>query len=155
MIRFKHILVPTDFSPAAKQALDYAISLALEHEAQLILLHVIEDISFNAPFTLTSYPVTLKYHEGMEQSVKEALRRTIDPQLRRQMAVEDLLVRGKPFVEIVRVARDKDVDLMVLSTHSHPGPKHSHLGPTADHVIRLSPCPVLLVRPVDFEFVAP
>ena len=47
MIKFKRILFPTDFSPAADHALDYAISLALEHESNLIIVHVIEDIGFN------------------------------------------------------------------------------------------------------------
>ena len=60
MIKFRRILFPTDFSPSALHALDYAISLALEHESSIFLVHVIEDIGFNSPFTLSSFPTTLE-----------------------------------------------------------------------------------------------
>jgi glycine betaine transporter len=155
MIKFKRILFPTDFSPAAAHALDYAISLALEHEAKIFLLHVVEDIGFNSPFTLSSYPSSVEYHHGIEGKVKEELARVISPQLKRQIPVEELVTNGKPFVEIVRAAREKGADLIVIPTHSHPGLKHTHLGSTAERVARLSPCPVLVIRHPDFEFVKP
>ena len=56
-------LTNKDFSAAALHALDYAISLALELESTIFLVHVIEDISFNASFTLSSFPTTLEYHQ--------------------------------------------------------------------------------------------
>lgn len=155
MIKFKHILFPTDFSPAAAHALDYAISLALEHEGRIFLMHVIEDIGFNAPFTLSAYPATVDYHHGMEEKIGEELDKVISPQLKRQIQVENVVARGTPFVEITRAAREKGADLIVIPTHSQPGRKHSHLGPTADRVVGLSPCPVLVIRHPDFEFVKP
>ncbi len=155
MIRFKRILFPTDFSSAAVHALDYAISLALEHEATLFLVHVIEEIGFNSPFTLSSFPSTLEYHHGMEERVKIELQKTISPQMKRQIEVQECLARGKPFVEIVRLAKEKKADLIVIPTHCKPGPKHTHLGSTSERVVRLAPCPVLVVRHPDFEFVMP
>ena len=113
MIKFKRILFPTDFSPAATHALDFAISLALEHEASIFLVHVIEEIGFNSPFTLTSFPTTVEYHHGIEEEVKRELQKVISPQLKRQIPVEEILVRGKPFVEIIRVAKDKKADLKI------------------------------------------
>lgn len=155
MIKFKRILFPTDFSPAAAHALDYAISLALEHEASLFLVHVIEDISFNSPFSLTSFPTTLEYQHGLDEQAKRELHKVVSPQLRRQIEVEDLLARGKPFVEIVRLAKEKSADLIVIPTHCKPGPKHTHLGSTSERVVRMSPCPVLVVRHPDYQFVMP
>ena len=155
MIKFKRILFPTDFSPAATHALDFAISLALEHEASIFLVHVIEEIGFNSPFTLTSFPTTVEYHHGIEEEVKRELQKVISPQLKRQIPVEEILVRGKPFVEIIRLARDKKADLIVIPTHCKPGPKHTHLGSTSERVVRLSPCPVLVIRHPEFEFVTP
>jgi nucleotide-binding universal stress UspA family protein len=155
VIKFKRILFATDFSPASAHALDYAISLALEHEAKIVLIHVVEDIGFNAPFTLSSYPATVEYHHGMEEKIKEELQKVIAPQLKRQMQVEEVITKGTPFVEIIRAARDKEADLIVIPTHSHPGRKHSHLGPTAERVVSLSPCPVLVIRHPDFEYVKP
>ena len=155
MIKFKRILFPTDFSPAATHALDFAISLALEHEASIFLVHVIEEIGFNSPFTLTSFPTSLEYHHGMEEEVKRELQKVISPQLKRQIPVEEILVRGKPFVEIIRVAKDKKADLIVIPTHCKPGPKHTHLGSTSERVVRLAPCPVLVIRHPEFQFVTP
>ena len=155
MIKFKRILFPTDFSPAAQHALDYAISLALEHEAQILLVHVIEDIGFNTAFTLISFPTTVEYHHGLEEKVRGELSKVISPQLKRQIPVEEILLQGKPFVEIVRVAKEKKADLIVIPTHCKPGPKHTHLGSTAERVVRLAPCPVLVIRHPEYEFVMP
>jgi nucleotide-binding universal stress UspA family protein len=149
MIKFKRILFPTDFSPAAVHALDYAISLALEHEATLVLLHVIEDIGFASPFTLSSFPVNLEYQHGMEGQAKVELRKAVAAQLKRQLEIQERLAQGKPFVEIVRIAKEEAVDLIVIPTRSKPDPKHTHLGSTSEHVVRLAPCPVLVVRHPD------
>jgi nucleotide-binding universal stress UspA family protein len=155
MIKFKRILFPTDFSPAATHALDFAISLALQHEAVLFLVHVIEDIGFNSPFSLTSFPTTLEYQHGLEERAKSELQKVVPVQLRHQLEVKDQLANGKPFVEIVRLAKEDKADLIVISTHSKPGPKHTHLGSTSEHVLRSSPCAVLVVRHPDYQFVSP
>lgn len=154
MIKFKRILFPTDFSPAANHALDYAISLALEHEATLILVHVVEDIDFNSPFTLGSAPARMDYRVGIESKLKEEMHNVVSAQLKRQVNVDEVLAWGRPFVEIVRVSKDKGVDLIVIPTHSKPGPKHTHLGSTSARVVSLSNCPVLVVRHPDYEFVS-
>jgi nucleotide-binding universal stress UspA family protein len=149
MIKFKRILFPTDFSPAAVHALDYAISLALEHEATLVLVHVIEDIGFASPFTLSSFPMNLEYQHGLEEQARGELHKAVAAQLRRQLEVEERLPQGKPFVEILRIAKEDAVDLIVIPTRSKPDPKHTHLGGTAEHVVRLAPCPVLVIRHPD------
>jgi nucleotide-binding universal stress UspA family protein len=58
-------------------------------------------------------------------------------------------VRGRPFEEICRLARALGIDLIVTSTRGNTGLKHLALGSTAERVVRYSPCPVLVVRPVD------
>jgi nucleotide-binding universal stress UspA family protein len=153
MIKFKRILFPTDFSPAAVHALDYAISLALEHEATLVLVHVIEDIGFASPFTLSSSPMNLEYQHGMEEKARATLQKAVAAQLKRQLEVQERLAQGKPFVEIVRIAKEEAVDLIVIPTRSKPDPKHTHLGSTAEHVVRLAPCPVLVVRHPDDQVI--
>jgi nucleotide-binding universal stress UspA family protein len=155
MIKFRRILFPTDFSPPAKHALDYAISLALEHEAKLFVLHVVEDIGFSSPFTLSSFPATLEYQQGQEAIARAELEKVVSSQLKRQLQVEEMLVRGKPYVEITKAAKEKHVDLVVIATHGKPDPKHVHLGSTAERVVRLALCPVLVIRDPDNVAVMP
>jgi nucleotide-binding universal stress UspA family protein len=60
-------------------------------------------------------------------------------------------LKGRPFEEICRLARDRSIDLIVTSTRGYTGLKHLALGSTAERVVRHSPCPVLVVRPVDLK----
>ena len=65
------------------------------------------------------------------------------------------VAEGLPFTEILRVAREKDIDLIVMGTHGHTGLAHVFLGSVADKVVRRAPCPVLTVRHPEHEFVHP
>ena len=60
-----------------------------------------------------------------------------------------------PFTEIIRFAKDKDIDLIVMGTHGHTGLAHVLLGSVAEKVVRKAPCPVLTVRHPEHEFVHP
>jgi nucleotide-binding universal stress UspA family protein len=64
-----------------------------------------------------------------------------------------LLRTGQPHTEIVEAARELGADLIVLSTHGHTGLTHALLGSTAEKVVRHAPCPVLVVREKEHEFV--
>ncbi len=61
--------------------------------------------------------------------------------------------KGRPFDEICRLARDLSIDLIIIATRGNTGVKHLVLGSTAERVVRYSPCPVLVVREKDYEFV--
>jgi nucleotide-binding universal stress UspA family protein len=65
------------------------------------------------------------------------------------------LRKGSPFLEIVRYAKDKNIDLIVLGTHGRSGLSHVLLGSVAERVVRKAPCPVLTVRHPEHEFVMP
>jgi Universal stress protein family len=61
---------------------------------------------------------------------------------------------GRPFHEIVTLAEALHIDLIIVATHGHTGLKHVFLGSTAERVIRHAPCPVLVVREKEREFVS-
>ena len=65
------------------------------------------------------------------------------------------VLMGHPFVEIIRYAREQDVDCIVLGTHGRSGLSHLLLGSVAERVVRKAPCPVLTVRHPEHEFVMP
>jgi len=152
LLGIKSILVPTDFSAPSKKALDYAVPFAEQFGAKLTLLHVVEPVA--TPDFANSFPLMMENDKVMaackahlQSLVKQ---KAIDPKL-----VEKTLVRqGRSFHEIVDAARTLKMDLIIISTHGYTGLKHALLGSTAERVVRHAPCPVLVVRECEREFVA-
>ena len=68
---------------------------------------------------------------------------------------ETVIRQGEPFLEVIRFAKEQDVDLIVIGTHGRSGFEHIVFGSTAEKVVRKAPCPVLSVRPEQREFVMP
>ena len=68
--------------------------------------------------------------------------------------IETLQRLGTPYEEIVKVAEAVEVDLIVIATYGYTGLKHFLLGSTAERVVRLAPCPVLIVREQERDFVS-
>jgi nucleotide-binding universal stress UspA family protein len=140
----QHILVPTDFSPAAAQALEYAIALATRLQARVTLLHVLAPVFWGTGDVPAAPPPT--YMEEIEaaahQEIEDALTRVRAAGLEGQA----LVGYGPPFERIITTARDNGVDLIVMGTHGRTGLPHLLLGSVAERVLRLAPCPVLVTR---------
>ena len=66
-----------------------------------------------------------------------------------------LTATGKPFLEIIRIAKRENMDLIVMGTHGRTGLPHMLIGSTAEKVVRMAPCPVLTVQQPKHEFVMP
>jgi universal stress protein A len=141
-----HVLVPTDFSVSAEQALDYAIRLAKTLNARLMLLHVIQPVPMAGVDMGVALPATYL------QEVEEAVQGSMEDALARVTAAgltgERVVLYGVPFQEIVETAKARQVDLIVMGTHGRTGLMHVLLGSVAERVVRLAPCSVLVVRPV-------
>jgi nucleotide-binding universal stress UspA family protein len=142
-LKIETILVPLDFSPASLGALDYAVWLAKQFRAAIHLVHVYP------PDEASSVPgaahLLLQSAEAIERLNEEltGVHRKHVPTFR----PENCHIRGgRPYEEIVRVAREIGADLIVLSTRGHSGLKHLLLGSTAERVVRNAPCPVLVAR---------
>lgn len=153
-MQIKNILFPTDFSQGARAAMDYAISLARDYKARLILLYVIQDISIAEWYIPSSLSVT-DLVEDMQKSARKEMDKWAAEASAKVKDVEKMVVRGVPFVEIIKTAKDKDVDMIVIGTHGRTGIDHMLFGSTAEKVVRKSPCPVLTVRIAGKEFTMP
>lgn len=153
-MQIKTILFPTDFSQGARAAMDHALSLARDYRAKLVLLYVIQDISIAEWYIPSSLSVT-DLVEDMEKSAwKEMDKWGAEAQASTEN-VEKMVVRGVPFVEIIRTAKDRNADLIVIGTHGRTGIDHMLFGSTAEKVVRKSPCPVLTVRIAGKGFTMP
>jgi len=141
-LKFKSILVPTDFSPASKNALNFAEGLARQFNGQITLLHVIEPVPM-ADFG--AYPVALT-HDQLLKETRKTLGDFSHHELAENLLKETRVLVGRPFQEIADAARSLKVDLIVIGTHGHSGFARAILGSTAERVVRYAPCPVLTVR---------
>ena len=154
MIRLKKIMVPTDFSEPSESALKYARAFAEQFGATLHLLHVVEDPFLYAP-TSEGYVIPPHLHEEMETAARDRLNSSLSPAEREKFQAQLVLKHGSPFVEVVRYAREQDIDLIVMGTHGRGPIAHMLMGSVAEKVVRKAPCPVLTVRHPEHEFVMP
>jgi nucleotide-binding universal stress UspA family protein len=143
----KKILVPVDFSLHSEQALKVAASMARGSAGTLLVIHVEE-----AP---AAYGMVEFYYGSPDDADEQWLERALQEQLRGLIS-DDLgvtcqtrLLSGSPAEEIVRVATEEQVDLVVMTTHGHTGLRHLLMGSVAEHVVRGAPCPVLTLRVKD------
>jgi universal stress protein A len=148
----KRILVPIDFSGGSKKALQYAVHFAKEMNARIILLHVLKQGSGT-----DREPNPLYYHPLLDKPLQaEAARRLkawaeefvpggIETQIQTRSGAEAL--------EIVNEAKNLAAGLMIISTHGRTGRAHALAGSLAENLVQLAPCPVLVVREHEHDFI--
>lgn len=151
MISIKRILVPTDFSEHSLQAITYACELARRFAAELHLLHVAVPLAMPMPYMGTVSDEVF----DPEKSARKALAELEHPGFETLSPVERIVRTGTPFVEIVRHAKENDIDLIVMGTHGRTGLVHALIGSVAEKVVRKASCPVLTVRPEGHQFIMP
>jgi nucleotide-binding universal stress UspA family protein len=153
-MQLKTILFPTDFSQGARAAMDHAISLAQDYKARLILLYVIQDISIAEWYIPSSLSMT-DLVEDMQKSATKEMDKWEAEVSAKVKNVEKMIVRGVPFVEIIKTSKARNADLIVIGTHGRTGIDHMLFGSTAEKVVRKAACPVLTVRIAGKEFTMP
>ena len=153
MPKFQRILLATDFSDPSSCATELAIHMAKTFGASLDVLHVLESEIPLMTDGLAYLPPN--FYEEMEKRAAEQLEAVIPREDRDKLAVTLALRKGAPFLEIIRYARERNADLIVLGTHGRGAVAHVLLGNVAERVVRKAPCPVLTVRHPRHEFVMP
>lgn len=154
VIKIRRILFPTDFSPYSIGVLGFAVDFALKFKASLVIHHVVEDLPLTQHPTVSIHSVD-EILDAAEKRARKKLREKFEKMIRRRVPVSYLVTRGTPFLEIIRVAKKKKADLILLATHGRTGLSHILMGSTAERVVRKSFCPVLTVRPQKHRFRMP
>jgi nucleotide-binding universal stress UspA family protein len=141
----KRILVATDFSEYSKVALDICLGASKCMKTKLYVLHTIEKFPHDYVHLLSGTT-----HSNMKQKLEEEAMNKIKAMLPEELlGSEDIvpIVRfGKPFLEIIKVAKEKDVDLMAIGTHGRAGVDRVILGSVAERVVRKAGCTVMVIR---------
>ncbi|MEN2986663.1 MAG: universal stress protein [Thermodesulfovibrionaceae bacterium] len=143
-MKINKILLPTDFSDESLYALSYAVDLAKLFNAKLYLFHVIYDIE-KASNLHIPHPSITELYKDLEQHALRNLN-SFGVDLREDLKdVEAVVKRGIPYEEIIKFAKDKDIDLIIIGTLPRSGVERFFVGSTTQRVIRNAPCPVLVV----------
>jgi len=151
MISLKSILVPVDFTEPSLNALKYARALAGAFGSQVHVFHAIEDPAVYA-WEVYSPPLV---REDLEKNALSQLQQLLTAEEKKQFQAEFTVRIGAPFVEIIRFAKEKNTDLIIMGTHGRGAIAHLLLGSVAERVVRKAPCPVMTVRHPEHEFVLP
>jgi len=144
-VEWKRILCPVDFSETARVAMETAIELASKFDAEIVLVH--------------AYPIPgYTFPDGSAVASSRMLQELSDEAGRHLEEWRDLAVKagakrvtvetavGDPAGEIVRIAEEAKVGLVVMGTHGRTGIEHALMGSIAERVVRRAKCPVLTVR---------
>jgi nucleotide-binding universal stress UspA family protein len=128
------ILFCTDFSSNSEQALNHAISAAREYDAELILLHVLEEI-----------PSAAKREQAIEAAAKQ-LEQMIPAEARNTIKTKLVLRIGKPYQQIIEFAKEAHIDMLAMGVRGRSALDQAVFGSTTYRVIQLGLCPVLVVN---------
>jgi nucleotide-binding universal stress UspA family protein len=143
---YERILIPTDGSECADSAVDHAIDIATQYDAELHVLSVVDtrDMSHSAP-AISPQQVEQTLRERAESVVESVAERAADAGVETVTAVEP----GVPDDVVVEYAADHDCDLVVMGTHGRTGLQRYLLGSVTERTVRRSSVPVLTVRGTD------
>ena len=146
MFKIHTILCPVDFSDASRKAVRYAHEFAVNMNASMFLIHVI-DIPVE---TLVS---NMQLEEELEKSAQANLNTLKNELLAEGLAVESSFEIGNPADVILEKAAKLDVNLIIMGSHGKKGLSRLILGSIAESVVRKADCPVLIVKSNEKEFI--
>jgi nucleotide-binding universal stress UspA family protein len=153
MFPFQNVLFPTDFSEHAHAALKYAAAFAREGAGRVVLFSVQEG---SVPANLLTLPQRVLEEPDSEwlKNLRRDVEAVLADPLLAGLEVETRISEGDPAREIADAARALDLDLITVATHGRGRLSHALFGSTAEEIVTESPCPVLVVRPPQRDFVS-
>ncbi len=141
-LKYNSVLVPSDFSDLAHNAIDTALSLTGD-TSRLTVIHVAPPLN-----TLSVGDPAVAWQAVNDETRSEHLRHEFDRQFRDEKynGLTFVVVFGNPADEITRYAEANKVDFIVLPSHGRTGLTRLMIGSVAERVVRLAHCPVLVLR---------
>lgn len=137
----KTILVPTDFSPCAEHAVDYACALAAKFGSMVVLVNAVGPTPSEVKVALSDAMI-----ESLVGAHQAALDKLADPRRALAAFATPLVRTGDPRDVILEAAKSTNADLIVMGTHGRRGLSRLVMGSVAEDIVRNAPCPVLTVR---------
>jgi nucleotide-binding universal stress UspA family protein len=162
-MKLTKILAPTDFSNCSGFSMEWAAYLAHMTKAELLLLHVVSEEEGKIVREILGDGAVAQIAMGTRADVLEERRRkmrgqyeaAISRHIQQELKVREMVRIGIPFLEIVRVAKEEEVDMIILGTHGRTGLSHVLIGSVAEKVVHHAHCPVLTIKHPQYQFVSP
>lgn len=146
MIEFKKILFPCDFTDANRKIVPYVLSTAEKYGAQLYVFHAVDDLE-----GWGGVYMPYSHREDIIRQAMEQAEKLMDDLCKEQLdAYPNLvkrLVSGDPARQILQMAKDENIDLIVVGTHGRGGLEHFIFGSVAEKVVKQAPVPVMVINP--------
>jgi nucleotide-binding universal stress UspA family protein len=137
------ILIPTDGSDYSLRAAEYGISIAKMLGAQIMVVYVMDEIVLNQISKVTE-------RKDVERELKKDGQRYINYILgvaeKEGVKAASILAKGRPFEQIVHIAKGLSMDLIVMGTYGLRGAERILIGSVAERVIEYAPCPVMVIK---------
>jgi universal stress protein A len=150
------ILVATDFGEPSAAALRYGVELARRFQAQLHVLHVVDDLAAHPYATLPGAVDPGPLQTQLEEAARTQLAALLsEPDRLAVQAQLTTMTSASVALAILNYARDEQIDLIIVGTHGRHGLARVLLGSVARHVSSSAECPVLTVRVRERDFVQP
>lgn len=143
-MKIEKILIATDFSDAAGVAFKNALFLAQSHNAQLILLHVVDQI--HGP---TNYEILAVTPDDLAKRMEKEAHLSLQAMVERakdSVTVVEMVREGRTWDVICKTATEVGADIIVMASQGRTGLAHALIGSVAESVVRHAECPVLVVR---------
>jgi nucleotide-binding universal stress UspA family protein len=152
VLSLKTILVPTDLSECSHKAIHYGQRLAQQFGASVTLLHVVEPVHTYPVDGLSTFPTEVGDLAPLPQATEDLKKFAASLPQEEAVPMQLRTRQGSAHGQIVKAAKEEDVDLIVISTHGRTGLDRVLIGSTAELVVRHAPCPVLVVREKEHDF---
>lgn len=145
----KKILVPTDFSEEADNALSAALSLAVKLNSEITLLHVIDDLSvYSIEVTGESHRDSMEkvYVLKLIEKIEEKLQAIIDEERFKDITISWKIKKGNIYSNISKIIGEIESSLVIMGTKGATGLKEIFVGSISDKVVRYAKCPVITIK---------
>ena len=146
--QIRRILYATDFSKASARALDEAVRLAKQNHAELLVVHVIEPVGqYATGEDFGGAELYVKMEEAAEQDAQRSMQKLMRKLKQARVNAKSLLLKGPAAHEqIVKAAKSRKANMIVIGTHGRTGLSKLVMGSVAGKVVSLASCPVVVVR---------
>jgi universal stress protein A len=152
MEKIKNILVPITFTEDSKAILDNAVTIAEKFKAKITVFHVLREPKVDLSEIDFELGFIEKIKANQEEEAEKELKQLISEPFLKKCQIKTDMRWGQPFVEIVNEAKKLKADLIVMGTHGRTGLSHVLIGSVAEKVLRLAPCPVMVIRKKDYKY---